>query len=156
MLNDIVDGMAWERILNKIITFKFSFMFEDSIWSEEPIRLDSFCTPFWLEKKKWYVMYNRCTVTGFSLLSSIPYFLNTHPYSDIKGDIIMQSSRPQDFSLPNINYLNIRWKSPINNKLIRRFTHVQHLYVNDCEKSYRMMLDDIIPYIDSLRAIIRK
>ncbi|CAF3144840.1 unnamed protein product [Rotaria socialis] len=116
IFNDVVDGIAWERILSKIITFKFSFMFDDSVWTKKSIRLDSFRTPFWLEKKN--------------------------------GDIIIESTGPQDFSFSNINQLRVYWKSPMNNELIRRFTHVQQLYVNDSEKSFCMMLADIIPYLD--------
>ncbi|CAF3065201.1 unnamed protein product, partial [Rotaria sp. Silwood2] len=124
------------------------FIFDNSIWSEQPIKLDSFRTPFWLEKKQWYVMYNRCSVSGFSLLYSVPYFMNAYPYSNIKGNLIVEATGPQDLSFSNIKYLNIRWTSPVNNEIIRRFTHLQQLSVNDSEKSYRMMIDDISPYVD--------
>lgn len=146
--NDVADGILWERILSKIITFNFLFIFRDSLWSEKPITLDSFRTPFWLEKKQWYVVYNRCTVTGFSLLYSIPYFMDTYPYFKIKGDVIIESTGSQDLSFSNINYSMVCWREPINNQIIRRLTHLQHLDVSDSEKSFRMMLVDIIPYID--------
>jgi hypothetical protein len=51
MLNDVMDGFAWERILTNIITFKLSFSFHQSTWNQGPIELESFSTPFWLENK---------------------------------------------------------------------------------------------------------
>ena len=49
--HDMTNGAAWEQILTKIISFKFSFNFHSSTWTKEPIMLDSFQSLFWLEKK---------------------------------------------------------------------------------------------------------
>ena len=49
--NDMSDGAAWERILARIISFKFLFTFDKSTWTKEPIKLDSFQSLFWLEKE---------------------------------------------------------------------------------------------------------
>ncbi|CAM4763751.1 unnamed protein product [Rotaria magnacalcarata] len=125
--NDIIDGFAWERILANIITFKFLFSFHESTWTQEPIELESFRTPFWLENKHWYIKYDRCTVSGFLLLYSIPYFNNTYPWVHIKGPIITKSTGPDIFSLSNINHLNVNYESPINTEILCRFTNLQRL-----------------------------
>ncbi|CAF1929997.1 unnamed protein product [Rotaria magnacalcarata] len=125
--NDIIDGFAWERILANIITFKFLFSFHESTWTQEPIELESFRTLFWLENKHWYIKYDRCTVSGFSLLYSIPYFNNTYPWVHIKGPIITKSTGPDIFSLSNINHLNVNYESPINTEILCRFTNLQRL-----------------------------
>jgi hypothetical protein len=95
LYNDMADGIAWEQILINIITFKFSFSFHKSTSISKPIELDSFRSSFWLEKKHWYVRYDQCTVSGFSLLYSIPYFMNTFPWCNIKGTIMTKSTGPQ-------------------------------------------------------------
>ncbi len=48
--HDMSDGTEWERILAKITSFKFLFTFHKSTWVEEPIKLDSFRSLFWLKK----------------------------------------------------------------------------------------------------------
>ncbi|CAF4541374.1 unnamed protein product [Rotaria socialis] len=127
MYNDIIDGFAWERILTNIITFK---------------------TPFWLDNKHWYVKYDRCTVSGFSLLYSIPYFNNTYPWVHIKGPITTKSTGPDVLSLSNINHLNVNCESPIDTEILCRFTNPQRLEVHYTEKSFYLLIHDIVPDID--------
>ena len=48
--SDFGDGSRWERLLNNIMTFKFEFTFYKSTMKQEKINLDSFRTPFWIDK----------------------------------------------------------------------------------------------------------
>ena len=122
---DMTNGIAWEEILINIITFKFSFSFHNSTSISEPIELDSFRSLFWLEKKHWYVGYDQCTVSGFSLLYSIPYFMNTFPWFYIKGTIMTKSTGPQITSFCSINRLILIDESTINNELLHRYTNLK-------------------------------
>ena len=72
----------------------FVLGFHESTWTEETISLDSFQSLFWLENKQWYVGYDRCTMSGFSLLYSIPYRTNIYPWSYMKGAMDTKTTGP--------------------------------------------------------------
>ncbi len=71
VVNDVPDGYQWQVLAASLRTFYFKFYV-----SLACIRgtLNTFCTPFWLEEKRWFVAYD-----GYSLFS-IPHFAQ----SDIK------------------------------------------------------------------------
>jgi hypothetical protein len=138
MLHD-VSGAAWERLLTKIISFKFSFSFHKSTWVEEPIKLDSFQSSFWVEKKQWYVGYDRCTVSGLSLLYSIPYCMDTHLWYCMEGTIDTKSTRSQDLSLKNVNRFAIEKQLPIDSKFFCRLTNLHELIINESEKNSHVL-----------------
>jgi len=142
---DMTDGVAWERILSKIISFKFSFNFHKSTWTEEPIKLDSFQSLFWLEKKQWYVGYDRCTVSGFSLLYSIPYFMNNFPWHAMKKTIDTKSTGPQILSLNNINRFTINEQLPIDYKCLRRLINLEELVIKKFERLTSIVLFNSYP-----------
>jgi hypothetical protein len=146
--NDMADGAAWEQILINIITFTFSCSFHESVSTKEPIELDSFRSSFWLEKKHWYVRYDRCTVSGFSMLYSIPYFMNTFPWFHIKGPLITKSTGPQPMSFYNVDRLILTNQSTINNELLYRYTNLKELHVENLEKSFCLLFYNIVPFID--------
>ncbi|UJR10602.1 hypothetical protein I4U23_014799 [Adineta vaga] len=145
---DIIDGAAWERVLHNITTFKFSFSFHKSTWTQESVELESFSTPFWLEEKRWYVTYDRCTVSGFSLLYSTPYFKNIYSWTYVKGPIMTKSTKPQVLSYSNINYLYVNLKFPINTEILRRFTNIQTLNIRYIDRYFSILIRDIVPYLD--------
>ncbi|CAF4943276.1 unnamed protein product, partial [Rotaria sp. Silwood2] len=102
MYNDICDGLAWERILTNIISFKFMFSFEEN---HDLIQLDSFRSSFWLEQNHWYVQYDYSKIGKFSLLYSIPYFMNTYPWFRMKETIVSESTGQQPIVFSNVNRL---------------------------------------------------
>ena len=146
--HDMGDGAAWEQILTKIISFKFSFIFDKSTWIEEPIKLDSFRSLFWLETKQWYVGYDRCTVSGFSLLYSIPYFMDTYPWYNIKGTINTELTGPQMLSINNVERLFVNEQSPADYKCLRRFLNLKKLAIAESDKTFHLLFHNIIPHID--------
>jgi len=150
---DMCDGAAWERILSKIISFKFLFYFHKSTWTEEPIKLDSFRSLFWLEKKQWYVGYDRCTVSGFSLLYSIPYFMNTYPWHIMKGTIDTKSTRPgpQVLLLNNINHFTVNEQLPTDYKCLNRLINLQNLVISESGKVFHILFHNVVPHIDISR-----
>ena len=100
---DLIDGEVWEKIADQLLTFHFSFLVKID-WIEQV--LDSFRTPFWIDKKKWFVA---CT---WERLFSVPYFLNT--YTDI-------SSRSPLYS--TVSDENVF------------FDHVNHFILNDSSQT---------------------
>ncbi|UJR28425.1 hypothetical protein I4U23_009665 [Adineta vaga] len=149
--HDMANGAAWEQILTKIISFKFSFNFHASTWIKEPILPDSFQSPFWLEKKQWYTGYDRCTVSEFSLLYSLPYILDTYPFYAIKGPVETKSTGPTIQPLNNVKRLDINIEYPIDHELLCRLKNSDELYTRDSKISFRVLLDTVIPYIDMSR-----
>ncbi|CAF3453593.1 unnamed protein product [Rotaria sp. Silwood2] len=150
---DMCDGAAWERILAEIISFKFLFRFHKTTWSKDPIKLDSFRSLFWLEKKRWYVGYDRCTVSGFSLLYSIPYFMNAYPWHSMKGDIDTISTGLQVLSLNNVNCFTVNEQLPTNYKYLRRMTNLQRLAIDESDKIFNVYFHNILPHIDISRIV---
>jgi hypothetical protein len=80
---DFADGHRWERLTTKYMVFNFKFKI--TLKNIEQI-LDSFCTSFWLQEKRWYVAYDG----GF--LFSIPKFAPT---------CIFNTYNPQYFTAPD-------------------------------------------------------
>jgi hypothetical protein len=111
---DVADGYQWEVLTHSLITFNFKF----TVSHVDPIRTrSSFCTPFWLEEKRWFIAHDY-----FSLFS-IPYFAPNE----------IDISEPPNicFTAPNITYLynNVN-KITIKAAEIKHnhyFTHVQTL-----------------------------
>ena len=149
--NDMADGSAWERILTEIISFKFSFTFHKSTWVEKPMKLDSFQSSFWLEKKQWYVGYDRCTVSGFSLLYSIPYMMNTYPWHSVQGPISTKSTGSQMVSLNHVNRFTFNEQLPIDNKCLRRLIHLEQIFIDESGGILDKLLNNVVPYIDMSR-----
>ena len=148
---DMTNGIAWEEILTNILTFKFIFTFYKSTSISEPIELDSFRSLFWLEKKRWYIGYDRCAVGGVSLLYSIPYFIKTFPWFYNQETIITTSTGPHITSFSSIDRLIVNDQSTINNTLLHRYTNLKILDVKELNESFSLLFNDIIPFIDISR-----
>jgi hypothetical protein len=72
----IADGYRWEVLIHGLISFKFHF---DLKYNSIDKTLCSFRTPFWLEEKHWFVMYDTFH------LSSLPGIVSSSvdiPYSE--------------------------------------------------------------------------
>ena len=68
-VRDLFDGNRWKVLANSFYTFNFHF---DAQYRLVESILKSFCTPFWLEEKRWFVAYD-----DYSLFS-IPHFAPNH------------------------------------------------------------------------------
>jgi hypothetical protein len=82
------------------------------------------------------------------LLADSTYFNDTCPWKDMKIPITTKSTAPQRLSFCTIDYLVVNQKSPINTEILCQFTNLQQLIVQDTEKSFNVLIDDIVPYID--------
>ncbi|CAF2056708.1 unnamed protein product [Rotaria magnacalcarata] len=121
------------------------------MWSKDSIKFDSFRSLFWLDKKQWYVGYDRCTVSGFSLLYSIPYFMNAYPWHSMKGDTNTISTEPQVLSLNNINGFTVDEQLPTDYKYLRRMTNLQKLVIDESDKNLNVFFHKILSHIDISR-----
>ena len=110
---DMADGWTWNRLLKSILIFKFIFTFDQNTFTSPAIDLTSFRTPFWLEKKHWHVTYERCLLTGFSLLYSNPYCLDEHPMLFMRDRILVESTASQAALLPDQTNLRTDSTCPI-------------------------------------------
>ena len=90
--HDMADGWTWSRLLKSISTFKFVLTFKKSIFTPPAIDLTSFRTPFWLEEKHWYVTYERCRDSDFSMLYSNPYCHDEYPLSYMRDQLTVEST----------------------------------------------------------------
>ncbi|CAF2123357.1 unnamed protein product [Rotaria magnacalcarata] len=126
-------------------------IFHKTTWSKDSIKLDSFRSLFWLDKKQWYVGYDRCTVSGFSLLYSIPYFMNAYPWHSMKGDTNTISTEPQVLSLNNINGFTVDEQLPTDYKYLRRMTNLQKLVIDESDKNLNAFFHKILSHIDISR-----
>ena len=91
---DLADGVAWAPLLKSISIFKFRFTFTQHTLAPPAADLASFRTPFWLDEKHWYVTYERCVDTGFTLLYSDPYCHDDYPFYFMKDNPIRVSTSP--------------------------------------------------------------
>jgi hypothetical protein len=112
--DDIANGYQWEVLTNSLITFNFKFSVSSVDISSH---LSSFCTPFWLEEKRWFVAYQNQS------LFSIPHFA---PHDiDISEPLGIFSTAPNITYLYNhVNKIIIKTAEIKHNHY---FTHVQTL-----------------------------
>ncbi|CAF1417767.1 unnamed protein product [Rotaria sordida] len=129
---DMTDGIAWSRLLKTIVIFKFKFVFKESMFKQSPIDLTSFRTSFWLEEKHWYVTYDRCIDTGYSLLYSTPYCDNDYPLYYMQDFIHTVSTAPTTIPLPPTESLMVDCIDSNASEILRQLTHITHWSLDDC------------------------
>ncbi|CAF4085932.1 unnamed protein product [Rotaria sordida] len=129
---DMIDGIAWSRLLKTIVIFKFKFVFKESMFKQSPIDLTSFRTSFWLEEKHWYVTYDRCIDTGYSLLYSTPYCDNDYPLYYMQDFIHTVSTAPTTIPLPPTESLMVDCIDSNASEILRQLTHITHWSLDDC------------------------
>ncbi|CAF3093459.1 unnamed protein product, partial [Rotaria sp. Silwood2] len=66
----------------------------------------------------------------------------------MKETIVSESTGQQPIVFSNVNRLIVDYQRPINNELRNRFTNIEELILEDGEKSFDMLINDIVPYID--------
>jgi hypothetical protein len=147
---DMADGITWSRLLKTVVTFKFKFTLDQNTFTQPLIDLASFRTPFWLEEKHWYVTYDRCIDTGFSLLYSNPYCLDDYPLFYMKDSITTESTKLTSTSMPfpHTNSLITDYYQPAAMKLLRSSSPITRLWLADCGTNLRTKLDYATTHID--------
>ena len=139
VLGEMADGFAWARLLKSISIFKFRFKFTQYA-SVQPAS-ESFRTPFWLNEKHWYVTYERCIDTGFTMLYSDPYCHDDYPFHFIKDSTIRVSTSPHPPSSPPMTYLSTSYPMSDEMRLPWWYSTVTRSSLHDCGKNLRSRLD---------------
>jgi hypothetical protein len=111
-LRDLFDGDRWKTLTKTFHTFNFQFTAQ--FFPNENI-FQSFCTPFWLEEKRWFVAYQDY------VLFSIPHLAPNH--IDISQQSYIRSTAPNDTFLYN----------HINKMVIKTVAIEHHQYFNHIE-----------------------
>ena len=140
---DMADGWTWNRLLKSILIFKFIFTFDQNTFTSPAIDLTSFRSSFWLEKKHWYVTYERSLDTGFALLYSNPYCREEHPLLFMRDRILLESTSSQATVLPHPTSLTADSPYPIEVTAALRSSSPQiaRESLADCGTSLRSKLD---------------
>ena len=148
---DMADGWTWSRLLTSISTFKFVLTFKKSIFTPPAIDLTSFRTPFWLEEKHWYVTYERCRDTDFSMLYSNPYCRDEYPLSYMRDQLIVESTAVDAtlFPAPTIIMADCLFHSAF--QLRSSLSRIQRESLADCGPSLRSKLDYAMEYLHLAR-----
>ncbi|CAF3266540.1 unnamed protein product, partial [Rotaria sp. Silwood2] len=138
---DMADGIAWSRLLKTVVIFKFKFSFKKSTFTHPPVDLTSFRTSFWLEEKHWYVTYDRCIDTGYSLLYSTSYCDSNYPLCYMQDSIITLSTAPTSISLlpPTVSLMFDHFDLDVP-EMLRRITHITGWSLDDCGTSLDVKL----------------
>jgi len=74
--------------------------------------------------------------------------MNIVSWFDNNGTRMTKSTGSQIASFGNINRLIITSQSTINNELLLRYTNLNELYVENLDKSFYLLFNDITPFID--------
>ncbi|CAF2137259.1 unnamed protein product [Rotaria magnacalcarata] len=121
---DIVDGERWARLVNNIVTFKFSFL----ISNRECVNLNSFRTRFWLEEKKLYVTLDQWFDKTQVLLYSHPFFgFHRYPHPYIEQWCTSELTGPKLATFPHVTRLIVDDQLPFVKEPLKRFTHINSL-----------------------------
>jgi hypothetical protein len=146
---DMADGWTWSQLLKSISTFKFVFTFFDNTFTSPAIDLTSFRSPFWLEEKHWYVTYERCRDTGFSMLYSNPYCLKKHPLLFMRDQLLIESTASKATLLPSRTILMA--DSPFTEKVALQLRssspQITRKSLADCGTSLRSKLDYAVEHL---------
>jgi hypothetical protein len=159
--SDVANGHFWQQLAGSLLIFNFKF-----IALTIPVHriLDSFRTPFWLEKKRWFVGY----LDGS--LFSVPHFTPTHIDSlhllcfhstapdhsfiykrlnKLTVSTILCKTNPR---LTHVKTLVLEW--PVSLKLLESgidLNQVEHLVVPSLDKLLTLMpLESIMPHLNKL------
>lgn len=106
-----------------------------------------------MEEKKWYVGYDRCTISGFSLLYSIPYLMNTYPWHKIKGPVDIKSTRPEMVALNKVKHLSVNKQLTIERECLHRLVNLERIFTDQFKESFDILLSQVVPYIDISRIV---
>ncbi|CAF4073823.1 unnamed protein product [Rotaria sordida] len=111
---DIANGRRWEILAIDLVTFHFNFQL--GVGRLNNI-LETFRTPFWLERKRWFVAYKN------HHLFSVPYFADTIASFPFYPPV--HSTAPDDrFFFQHIKHLQLPEVATID---LHYFTHIETL-----------------------------
>ena len=128
--NDIADGYQWQILAISLITFNFKFNVSLTDISDT---LNSFCTSFWLEEKRWFVAYQ------YNSLFSIPHFA---PVQIDSLDLSYFRSTAPDHSVM-FNHLNRLTMNAFTIYYKDHFTHIKTLELTNSTllKTFESVID---------------
>jgi hypothetical protein len=127
---DLCNGERWSTIARHLITFDFYFKSEVVVTTCPQLLIDTFCSPFWFEEKRWFVAYN----SHPSDIFTVPRFASTSAYysqrSSFYAPIYTTLSSDQSLFYDRINELKIKNNLNISNAS-HRFLHVKILSITN-------------------------
>jgi hypothetical protein len=145
---DMAEGIIWSRLLKTALIFKLKFTFDQNTFTQPLIDLASFRTPFWLKEEHWYVTYDRCINTGFSLLYSNPYCFDDYQLFYMKDSVTTVSTKPTSTQFPHTDSLIADYYQPTVMKVLRSLSPITRLWSADCGINLRTKLDYATTHID--------
>lgn len=103
--HDMADGFAWARLLPGVKHFEFQFEFSyNAFEQQQPLNLDSFRTKSWLEKKKWFVTYQRNLKERSSILYSNSSSTIKYQLHEIIGILVTESTELEPRAFPHVHH----------------------------------------------------
>ncbi len=89
--------------------------------------------------------------TRYSLLYSNPYCLDWYPFDDMIGIFVTEPTGPELTSFFHVKHLDVGQRLPVNNKLLRRCTHVYSLEVAVTNLNKSLSWRCATTYLDSTK-----
>ncbi|CAF2130274.1 unnamed protein product [Rotaria magnacalcarata] len=150
--SDMADGNAWAELLQEIQHFECKLQFYWDAFSHQPVNLDSFRTKFWLEEKKWFIIYEQNIDIDYSILRSDLSSTIDYPSNEIIGILLSESSKYDPTALPTahcstIDYQNVKYA------LLHRYTSIKQLNLTYVDVVFPLNFKDICMYLDISRIV---
>ncbi|CAF4708014.1 unnamed protein product, partial [Rotaria socialis] len=157
--NSLDDGTRWANLTKSLVTFNFKFKIRFLLEN-----LNSFRTPFWLEEKKWFVVYfngDLCTIPRFA---PVKYNTNGQSFdmSNLSSNTILHQHITEFTVLteifnPNQYFPNIKvLKMNCSVRMERMFNaislnNVKHLILSSSSSIAMLLLMlPVMPLLDEL------
>ncbi|CAF3182681.1 unnamed protein product [Rotaria socialis] len=136
--NTILNGYQWENIIHnnlsnlRIFRFKMEFRIVNENNREEKINelINSFRSPFWLEKHKWFIRchWNPTNTSSFIYFYTLPY---SYSYFNFDHSMIVKSTSPNENMFIHYNCVhNLTYESLSNEDIVSspiQFANLQSL-----------------------------
>lgn len=156
-----LNGYDWENILNKylpnlkIFQLKMNFELSKEINRENQIDilLDSFQTPFWVEKHRWFVQcdWSLSKLHQYAVLYTLPHIFNDFLYDNLCQSKSTSPSKQNSYLYNCVNslqYVEYEYHSSYSSSI--QFLNIHHLYLT---LPFHNRLWSLIPRLNQLTSL---
>ncbi|CAF3339924.1 unnamed protein product [Rotaria socialis] len=150
--SDMADGHAWAELLQEIKHFECKLQFYWDAFSHQPVNLDSFRTKFWLEEKKWFIIYEQNIDIDYSILRSDLSSTIDYPSNEIIGILLSESSKCDPTALPTVHCSTVNHQHA-KYALLHRYTSIKQLNLTYVDVVFPLNFKDICMYLDISRIV---